>query len=149
MTHIKIHLMSIQHYNDVHALWLSTEGMGLNDIDDSYEGILRFLNRNPDTCFVAVHHNQIVGVILAGHDGRRGYIYHLAVAQTYRCQGVGGQLVDAAMTALAAQKISKVALVVFEHNDNANKFWEKQGFCERTDLIYRNKAIVKMTRIDT
>ena len=66
------------------SLWMSCEGMGLNNLDDSKEGIGRFLNRNPDTCFVAELENVIIGVILTGNDGRRGYIYHTAVNPKYR-----------------------------------------------------------------
>ena len=63
---------------------MSCEGMGLNNLDDSKEGIGRFLNRNPDTCFVAELENVIIGVILTGNDGRRGYIYYTAVNPKYR-----------------------------------------------------------------
>ena len=63
---------------------MSCEGMGLNNLDDSKEGIGRFLNGNPDTCFVAELENVIIGVILTGNDGRRGYIYHTAVNPKYR-----------------------------------------------------------------
>ena len=74
-----IRRMQIGDYDEVHALWLSCTGMGLNDLDDSRDGIRRFLERNPETCFVAEDEGKIVGVILAGSDGRRGYIYHTAV----------------------------------------------------------------------
>ena len=76
--------MDISDYGQVYELWLSCAGMGLNNLDDSKEGIGRFLNRNPDTCFVAELENVIIGVILTGNDGRRGYIYHTAVNPKYR-----------------------------------------------------------------
>ena len=81
---MSIRLMTIDDYEKVYELWMSCVGMGLNNLDDSKEGIGRFLNRNPDTCFVAELENVIIGVILTGNDGRRGYIYHTAVNPKYR-----------------------------------------------------------------
>ncbi len=148
---MEIEKLTINDYNDVYQLWISTPGMGLNTIDDSREGIERYLERNPDTCFVARIYNKIVGVILCGHDGRRGYIHHTAVNISYRTQGIGRKLVECAITALQNEGISKVACVVFEKNKEGNLFWEKIGFCKRDDLIYRNKTISKavLKRIDT
>ena len=123
--------------------------MGLNTIDDSREGITRYLKRNPNTCFVSEHDRTITGAILAGHDGRRGYIYHTAVNPAYRHQGIGTALVNAALHALANEGIIKVALVVFSRNDAGNAFWERLGFTARGDLTYRNKALRAITRIDT
>lgn len=144
-----IRQMKTGDYNDIYSLWLSCQGMGLNDSDDSQQGIKRFLERNPDTCFVAVENDEIVGVIMSGNDGRRGYIYHTAVAPDYRHRGLATQLVNAAMSALERIGITKVALVVFENNNGGNAFWENQGFTVRYDIIYRNKAIVETERYDT
>ena len=88
---------------------MACTGMGLNTIDDSREGIARYLKRNPNTCFVSEHDRTITGAILAGHDGRRGYIYHTAVNPAYRRQGIGTALVNAALHALANEGIIKVA----------------------------------------
>ena len=123
--------------------------MGLNTIDDSREGIARYLKRNPNTCFVSEHDRTITGAILAGHDGRRGYTYPPAVNPAYRHQGIGTALVNAALHALANEGIIKVALVVFSRNDAGNAFWERLGFTARGDLTYRNKALRAITRIDT
>ena len=128
---------------------MSCEGMGLNNLDDSKEGIGRFLNRNPDTCFVAELENVIIGVILTGNDGRRGYIYHTAVNSKYRRQGIAKKLVETAMNALKKIGINKVALVVFNKNEIGNSFWQKMGFTIRNDLIYRNKVLAEIVRIDT
>ena len=146
---MSIRLMTIDDYEKVYELWMSCVGMGLNNLDDSKEGIDKFLQRNPDTCFVAEVENVIVGVIIVGNDGRRGYIYHTAVNPQYRKQGIAKSLVDTAMTALQKTGINKVALVVFDRNEIGNGFWEKMGFTVRNDLIYRNKALIEIVRIDT
>lgn len=146
---MNIRKMVINDYESVYALWMSCAGMGLNNLDDSKEGIDRFLKRNPETCFVAEDENVIIGVIMAGNDGRRGYIYHTAVNPKYRNQGIATALVQNAMKALETCGINKVALVVFDRNTNGNAFWERLGFTPREDLIYRNKTITEMIRIDT
>ena len=144
-----IRKMQITDYNAVYNLWLANKGMGLNDVDDSESGIARFLVRNPDTCFVTERNGKLIGVIMAGNDGRRGFIYHTAVHPDYHRQGIGSALVSAALEALQTLGITKVALVVFGRNTDGNAFWEKQGFTVRTDLTYRNKALVEMIRKDT
>ncbi len=141
--------MTIADYDRVWALWMSCRNMGFNDLDDSREGIGRFLKRNPDTCFVAEADGDLAGVILAGHDGRRGYIYHMAVAETHRRHGIGSALVDRCLEALKHEGINKVALVAFRTNDAGNAFWERMGFSLRDDLNYRNRALSELTRIDT
>lgn len=142
-------IMKCEDYSQVYDLWMACTGMGLNNLDDSPEGIARFLQRNPDTCFVAAESNKIIGVILVGSDGRRGYIYHTAVHPDYRRKGIAQMLVEKSLNALDEIGIHKVALVVFKRNENGNKFWEKLGFTVREDLIYRNKTITEMERIDT
>ena len=146
---MKIRNMRLDDYDSVYALWLSCSGMGLNNSDDSREGIAKYLARNPDTCFVAEERGNIIGAILTGHDGRRGYISHTAVSPACQRQGIGKQLVETAVNALKAQGINKVNLVVFARNDVGNAFWEKMGFGKRTDLIYRDKILVDTVRVDT
>ena len=146
---MEIRKMTLEDYDNVYALWLSCPGMGLNNLDDSHESIARYLDRNPNTCFVAVERSVIIGAILTGHDGRRGYISHTAVAPAYQRQGIGKQLVEVALAALKTERINKVNLVAFAHNETGNAFWEKMGFVQRLDLIYRNRALVDMIRIDT
>lgn len=89
---MEIRKMKIEDYEAVYELWLSCKGMGLNTVDDSREGIEKFLRRNPDTCFVAEKDGVIVGAIIAGSDGRRGYIYHTAVSPDQRRQGIASKL---------------------------------------------------------
>ncbi len=135
---MKMRLLKISDYQSVYNLWKNTSGMGLRSLDDSEEGIKRFLLRNPNTNFVAVVDEKIVGVIMAG---RRGYIYHLTVQNEYRLKGIASALVKECLMALRAEEINKVALVVFSNNTDGNNFWQKLGFIEREDLVYRNLSI--------
>ena len=144
---IEYRLMNIEDYEQAYDLWLLC-GNGLNNKDDSREGIDRYLKRNPTTSFVAVSEEKVVGVILCGHDGRRGIIQHACVSPEYRRFGIGSKLVDLALEALKAEGINKVLLVAFKKNEGGNKFWESQGFTLREDLNYRNKALSEMIRID-
>ena len=151
---MEIRPMTIADYPGVYELWISSAGMGLNNLDDSEEGIGRFLDRNPTTCFVATEGNKVVGVIIAGHDGRRGYIYHTAVAKQYKRQGIGRKLAESALKALSEEGITKVGLFVFNRNEGAKRFWGKMGFAARTpeegdDIVYYNKALADIKRIDT
>lgn len=146
---MNIRTMTIDDYEQIYALWISTPGMGLNDVDDSREGIDRYLQRNPTTCFVAEEDGRILGAILCGNDGRRGYISHTAVTIERRREGIGRALVQAALKALKDLRISKVALVVFKHNETGKEYWRALGFSTRTDLDYCNLALIDLTRIDT
>lgn len=145
---MRIRRMTIDDYEGVRELWMSCSGMGLNNLDDSRDGIERFLARNPDTCFVA-EDGRVIGAILVGHDGRRGYVYHTSVDPELRHRNIGTQLVEASLSALRALRINKVALVVFGRNEGGNLFWERQGFSVRDDLVYRNRALTHMVRTDT
>ena len=146
---MNIRSMKIDDYDAVYALWLSCPGMGLNNIDDSRAGIGKYLKRNPNTCFVAVEGGRVIGAILAGHDGRRGYISHTAVAPDHQRRGIGEKLVAAALDGLKSEGIAKVALVAFARNESGNAFWERQGFTVREDLVYRNRALAEIVRMDT
>ena len=101
---MNIRAMTIADYEEVYTLWLSCKGMGLNDLDDSKDGIARFLERNPETCFAAVKDEKVIGAIIAGNDGRRGYIYHTAVSPEHRRQGIAKRLTKAALNALKADQ---------------------------------------------
>ena len=146
---MEIRKMTIQDYEKVYELWMSCKNMGFNDIDDSKEGISRFLERNPNTSFVAIENEKLIGIILGGHDGRRGYIYHLSVNENYRKNGIGSELVKNCLESFKLEKISKVALLVFKYNEVGNLFWEKQGFILREDINYRNVVLRELVRLDT
>ena len=135
--------VSIDDYDAIYELWNSTEQSrrALNPVDDSRDGIERYLKRNPDTCFAAVKDGRIVGVILTGHDGRRAIIHHLCVHPDCRRKGIAGHLVSLAEEALKQEGIQKVFGLVFRDNEPANAFWERQGYTLRTNLNYRNKSL--------
>ena len=146
---MQIRLMRRSDYEAVFQLWMSCPGVALNTTDDSPEGIAKFLDRNPTSCFVAVDGEAVVGVILAGHDGRRGYLHHTAVAQDHRRQGIASALTEAALAALKAEGIVKVTLVAFSKNEGGNAFWGEQDFTLRDDLTYWDKVLIPVTRINT
>ena len=146
---MEIRKMQAEDYPQAYALWRACPGVGLNNLDDSPEGIARFLKRNPETCLAAMEDGRLVGVILVGSDGRRGYIYHTAVHPDCRRQGIATALVEQALEGLKRMGIHKAALVVFARNTDGNGFWEKQGFTVREDLVYRNKTLAEMIRFDT
>ena len=135
-----IRLMNINDYIACRKLWDDDGGIGQRSLDDSFKGIEKFLKRNPSTCFV-YEDNGVYGTILSGHDGRRGYIYHLYVHPNIRNKGVAFKLVDHSLKALQDEGINKVALVVYKSNNLGNDFWEKIGFTTRDDLYYRNMSI--------
>ena len=133
--------MTIEDYPQVLALWSGTAGIGLNPYDDSEERIGVFLARNPTSCFIWDEDGEVIGVILSGHDGRRGYIYHAAVRKDRRSEGIGTALVDAAINALKAQGIHKAGMLVMADNQLGNAYWQKRGWERRTDVNYRNRVL--------
>lgn len=133
-------------YKNLDDLWM-TCNMKIDDVDNSEKGIGRFLARNPDTCFVAEIDNELIGAIMTGNDGMRGYIYNISVHPSCRKHGVGSALVKASVEALKSIGISSVSLAVFEKNLENGTFWEKQGFTLRTDFAYRNKSLIENERI--
>ncbi|MBL7163164.1 MAG: GNAT family N-acetyltransferase [Anaerolineales bacterium] len=137
---VEIRDLTIRDYDLVYALWSKSEGIGLSDAD-SKEGIKRFLARNPGLSFVAVDKGEIVGAALCGHDGRRGYIHHLATIKSHRHQGIGRSLVGRCMYALMRIGIGKCHLFVFGDNQDAIGFWEKVGYDKRVELVMMSQQI--------
>ena len=145
---IQIRPVSIDDYDGIFELWNSTEQSrrALNPVDDTREGIEKYLKRNPTTCFLAYINDEentekIVGVILTGHDGRRAIVHHLCVHPEHRRQGIAHLLVENAEEALRKEGITKIFGLVFKDNEPANVFWEEQGYTLRTNLNYRNKSL--------
>jgi ribosomal protein S18 acetylase RimI-like enzyme len=117
------------------VLWQGMPGIGLREAD-SPPALARYLRRNPGTSFVAVADGgELVGVSLAGHDGRRGLLHHVAVAVSHRKNGIGRRLVDACLAALKAEGIEKVNLWVKADNAAGLAFWNRVGGRERTDIV--------------
>lgn len=128
--------MTLNDYENVHALWMRIKGFSIRSIDDSQEGVERFLKRNPGISVVAEEDGRIVGAILCGHDGRRGCLYHVCVDPDYRLRGIGKSMVVFVMEALRKEKINKVSLIAFTKNDIGNAFWKEIGWTKREDLNY-------------
>lgn len=131
-----IRAMTLNDYEKVYDLWMKIKGFAIRSIDDSKEGVERFLNRNPGISVVAEEEDRIVGAILCGHDGRRGCMYHVCVDPEYRLKGIGKSMVVFAMEALKKEKINKVSLIAFTKNDIGNAFWKEIGWTKREDLNY-------------
>lgn len=129
--------MRPEDYEGLYALWRSIKGFGMRSIDDSKEGIERFLKRNPEMSVVALARDgSIVGGILCGHDGRRGCLYHVCVREDYRLKGIGKAMVVHCMRQLKRERINKVSLIAFTANDVGNAFWNRIGWTRREDLNY-------------
>ena len=131
---ILIREMTMTDYDQVYGLWTEIKGFGIRSIDDSWDGVERFLRRNPTTSVVAVQNGHIIGNILCGHDGRTGCFYHVCVAPGYRKHGIGYRMVRFAMEALQKEGVSKISLIAFKENEVGNAFWQGIGWREREDL---------------
>ena len=131
-----VRVMTMEDYDQVKELWNSIQGFGIRSIDDSREGVARFLKRNPTTSVVAEEDGKVVGAILCGHDGRRGCLYHVCVHKDYRMRGIGKSMVAFAMEALKKEEINKVSLIAFTKNDIGNAFWKEIAWTKREDLNY-------------
>jgi N-acetylglutamate synthase len=139
---MKIQNMSIRDYGDVFALWKTTPGIGLHeDEDDSKDGIRRYLKRNPGMSFVARKNGQVIGAVLSGHDGRRGYLHHLAVAGNHRKKGIGKALVERVLSRLKAAGIRKCHIFILTDNAAGQRFWKHMGWKKRMDLYIMTQTI--------
>ncbi len=115
------------------ALWQATEGIGLS-VSDTRENIAAYLGRNPGMSFVATEGNALIGAVLSGTDGRRGYLHHLAVEPAYRGRGIGRDLVNHCLRALGRAGLPKCHLFLFRANRSGRAFWEQIGWTLRSDL---------------
>ena len=135
-----IRKMTLKDHAQVLALWRNTKGIGTGDGDNKKE-INSYLKRNPGLSFVAVSEKRIIGAVLCGHDGRRGYLHHLAVALDFRSRGIGTSLVNACLSGLNALGIAKCNIFVYKSNISGRKFWKKSGWGIRTDLLVLQKKV--------
>jgi len=131
--------MTLRDYDQVFALWSQCDGVGLAE-GDSREDIRAFLKRNPRLSFVAERGDAIVGAVLASHDGRRGFLYHLAVVAEHRRRGIGRALVKRCLAALKSIGIPKCHIVVFARNRSGRQFWKQIGWVERTELRMMSRS---------
>jgi ribosomal protein S18 acetylase RimI-like enzyme len=129
----------IADYDAVFALWLRSEGMGLGD-GDTREGIAKFLDRNPGLSRVAEAEERIVGAVMCGHDGRRGYLHHLAVDANFQKRGIGRALVEACLAALKAEAIPRCSVFVYANNHAGRAFWGHFGWRLRDDIVIIQKV---------
>jgi ribosomal protein S18 acetylase RimI-like enzyme len=127
-------------YEQVFALWKRCEGVGLSDADGR-DAIWAYLEKNPGLSFAARAGGEIVGAILGGHDGRRGYIYHLAVDAGWRRKGIARLLVERCLAALKESGIQKVHIFIFSDNLSGKAFWESMGWTCRGDIGVVSKSL--------
>ena len=140
----KIQSMSIGDYSEVLRLWQHAEGVGLNE-SDTRPAIHAYLKRNPSMSFVVRCGNEIVGAVLCGHDGRRGYLHHLAVAKPHRKNGLGKKLVKACLAKLKKLRIQKCNIFLYADNEAGGEFWKHNGWLKRCDLLVMQKDILPTT----
>ncbi len=129
-----IRSMKTEDYQEVYKLWECIKGFGLRSLDDSREGVDKFLRRNPGLSQVAVYGGRIVGSILCGHDGRRGCLYHVCVHPDFRKRGIGRTMAREALHALKEEGICSVSLIAFKNNAGGNAFWKTIGWEFREDI---------------
>ena len=121
-------------YEAVVTLWRNSEGIGLTKADE-FASICRYLERNPGMSLVAEADEKIIGAVLCGHDGRRGYLHHLAIASVFRGQGIGQRLVRSCLEKLVSESIDKCHIFVYPDNTRGLEFWRKIGFAGRMDIL--------------
>jgi ribosomal protein S18 acetylase RimI-like enzyme len=138
---IQLHEFTLDHYVAAYSLWKASDGIGLSDAD-SRENIARFLAHNHGMSFVALEDGRLVGAVLCGSDGRRGYLHHLAVAGSHRRRGIGRALADRSLAALAAAGVRKCHIFVMAGNREGQDFWKGIGWQERTSLVIMSRDII-------
>lgn len=126
--------ITIEDYPKIFDLWSSSDGVVVRS-SDSKESTEKYLSRNQDLSFVAEFEGTVIGSIFAGHDGKRGYIQHLIVSSNHRSKGIGSQLVSFCIDALGELGIVKSHIHVLINNQIAKKFWSKQGWEQREDIV--------------
>jgi putative acetyltransferase len=139
---VAIRAMTVDDYPAVTELWRQTEGIGLNE-SDSEDAVGLFLRRNPGMSAIAVSSsNELLGAVLCGHDGRRGYLHHLAVAPSHRKQGIASHLIAWCFGHLATEMIPKCNVFLLNSNESGASFWQHNGWSPRHDLRVFQKEVV-------
>lgn len=126
--------MTIEDYDEVYAMWQITTKRALSSAD-SREQISRYLTHNSGMSQVAVCDGKIVGTVLAGHDGRRGFIHHMAVLPEYRRRKIGKALAKRAIECIRAEGIEKTHIFSYQNNETGQSFWKNFGFKKREDIF--------------
>ncbi len=137
---VEIRIMKANDYAHALNLWQSLPGLGLSKADEK-NAIQDFLGKNPTTCFVAQDSGRIIGTVLGGSDGRRGYLYHLAVHKDYQRLGLGRQLAEICLAALKSQGMQKCHIFVISSNLEGIQFWKKLGWLLREDIHVMSKDL--------
>ena len=137
---IQISEMSVNHIQAALEMWAHIEGMGLSSADEPV-ALKRFLLQNPGLSFVAEKEGRLLGTCLCGSDGRRGYLYHLAVIPQYRRQGLGSTLVQKVFKALYERDIHKCHIMVFATNETGLKFWQADGWVRRPEIVLMSRDV--------
>ena len=125
--------MKIEDYDLLIKLWQSDPGIGISKADEKLN-LSAFLDKNRGLNFIAVINNDIIGTILCGNDGRRGYLYHVFVLPEFRKKNIGKKLVYTCIEKLKEEHITKCHAMIFNHNITGKTFWEKIGFKFREDI---------------
>ena len=139
----KIKKMDIKDYNEIIELWKETEGIVLHYQDDSEKRIKKFLEKNPNTCYIVKFNKDIIGTIMGGNDGRRGLIYHLFVKPEHRKNGIGNELLKKVENGYKKEGIGKIYLLVLKKNKIGNKFWENNKYKFDGNVNFRSKRIME------
>ena len=145
MKNYSIRPMRISDYNQALNLWKTTKGIGLRG-DDTRANVLKYLKRNPGFSLVALAQGKVVGTIIGGHDGRRGLIGHLAVAEPFRRKGLGRRLAAGCLKKLEKAGIPRTHLMVIQSNRLGLSFWKKIGWEKRSDLALFSSRFIKPKR---
>lgn len=138
---LKIKEMQMEDYENAYSLWSEIEGIGLSEAD-SEENIRLYLNRNKGLSFVCENDGEIVGTALCGHDGRRGFIYHLAVSKEFRNKGIGNALLKECLSKLKDEGITKCHIFVLNNNEAGRDFWSRSGWTFRDDVAVFSKNLI-------
>jgi ribosomal protein S18 acetylase RimI-like enzyme len=137
---VEIRIMKSIDYSGAIVLWQSLPGLGLSSADE-HDAINHFLKINPNTCFIAKDGGKIIGTVLGGSDGRRGYLYHLAVHKDYQGIGLGRQLSEKCLDALKSQGLKKCHIFVISSNKEGLRFWKRLGWVLRKDILVLSKDL--------